>query len=97
MTTQNMSEKIARSVRSNSRIGPIMLVLHDQRPESFNVPNKSVSHPGRQYPVGKLTASSALDQWLTHEFAVYTLSHIQQTQCNTRQPMAYSFSGAIKL
>jgi hypothetical protein len=97
MYSQNMSEKIARSVRSNLRQRTAVSISHGQRFGSFNMQEKLVSHAASHYSGCKLTPPQRQYQWSTNFFAVEKLSHIQQIQCNTRQHMAYSFSGATIL
>jgi hypothetical protein len=97
MYSQNMSEKIARSVRSNLRRRTVVPISHGQRFGSFDMQEKLVSHAASRYSDCKLTPPQRQHQWSANFFAVGTLSHIQQTQCNTRQHMAYSFSGATIL
>jgi hypothetical protein len=97
MYTQNMSEKIARSVRSNLRLRTVVRISHDQRFGNFDMQEKLVSHAASRYSGCKLTPPQQQYQRLTNCVAVKTLSYIQQTQCNTRHDMAYSFSGATIL
>lgn len=97
MYSQNMSEKIARSVCSNLRLESVVPVSHDKRLGSFDVQDKSVSHATSRYSSGKSTLPQWQYQWPTIGLAVLALSHIQQTPRNMRQFMAYSFSGATKL
>jgi hypothetical protein len=97
MYSQNMSEKIARSVRSNLRRRTVVPVSHDQRFGSFDMQEKLVSHAAPSYSGCKLTPPQRQYQWFTNCFAVEELSHIQQTQCSTCHDVAYSFSGAIIL
>jgi hypothetical protein len=61
------------------------------------VQNKSKSYAISTSEMGKLPLPRQQWQRSTKCFAFKTLSHIQQTQCNTRHNMAYSFSGATKL
>ena len=97
MYLQNMSEKIARSVRSNLRRGLVALNPRDQSLENFNVQNKSKIFAISTLALGSLPSKLLSWQTTTKCFAVKTLLHIQQTQCNTRQHTAHSFSGATIL
>jgi hypothetical protein len=88
MNLQSMSEKIARSVSRILRREASLRVLRDKCLESFNAQNHFYGCVSLQ--VRKL---SPLQQSLTC-LAIKTLPYIQQTQCNFRHPVAYSFSGA---
>jgi hypothetical protein len=93
MYIQNMSEKIARSVRSNFRRGEVTLNWRDQRSGSFDAQNKSKIPAISTFVLGKLPLKLRLWHFTTKCFAIKTLSHIQQTQRNTRHLTAHSFSG----
>jgi hypothetical protein len=68
-----------------------MSILHGQRFGSSGRQEKLVSHAVPCYSGRKLTLLKRQHQGSINFFAVRTLSHIQQTQCNSRQHMAYSF------
>ncbi len=97
MYIQNMSEKIARSVRSNFRRGDVTLNWRDQRLGNFDAQNKSKIPASSAFAYGRSPLKLRLWQLTTKCFAIKTLSHIQQTQRNTRHLTAHSFSGATIL
>ena len=97
MYTQNMSEKIARYVRSGWRRATVTLDSRDQCLGNFDVQNKSKIPAISALAIGKLPGKLRLSQLTTKYFAIKTLSHIQQSQRTPRHLMAYSFSGEIIL
>jgi hypothetical protein len=92
MYSQNMSEKIARTVRRILRRETALRVLRGKRLESFNVQDNFYGCASLQ--VRQLSPLQQLQQQPLICFATRTLPFIQQTQCNFRHPVAYSFSGA---
>jgi hypothetical protein len=88
MYLQNMSEKIARTMRRILRRETALRVLRGKRLESFNVQDNFNDCASLQtHKLGSLQQPLIC-------FATRTLPFLQQTQCNFRRFVAYSFSGA---
>jgi hypothetical protein len=92
MYSQNMSEKIARSLRSILKGEITLCALHEKHFKNFNVQDNSIGSRSPSKGIRRLRPSQRQQPLIC--LVIKTLPHIQQTQYNFRHAVAYSFSGA---